>query len=296
MNHSELGARFAAAARSPMNSLFLTRRDFLARAALIVGGVRSGSRVAGSETLRVAVVGLESTADTPRGLGATLGVEEVRHAASLFGRVATLQLEPFDGVARGLTAILGDGDLARCQAIAKESDEAGVLFLNVACNADALRAECRPNVFHVAPSEAMLRDAIDGQATGDASVTAWHPSLSRFGADTLNLRFSNRFRTAMTDEAWCAWFAAKMLWESLLGARSPSPAAIGAFAVRRTTKYDGHKGRPLSFRSWDHQLRQPLYVQRGADVVEVPVADASTDARTALDRLGRPAGTGACRE
>lgn len=196
-----------------------------------------------------------------------------------------------------IAAVIGDDDAEACAALSHAAAERRILFVNVGCTADALRADgCGSFTFHVAPSDAMLRDALAQSGRGDrASPTAWDASLVRFGADSLNQRFRAGFGRPMTAEAWTAWFAVKVLWESSLRAKSSSGVAIRDYLQRDATQFDGHKGWPLSFRAWDHQLRQPLYVleptANGGDarvIAELPVAGATEPFRAALDRLGAP--------
>ena len=86
---------------------------------------------------------------------------------------------------------------------------------------------------------------------------------------------------------------------SALRARSPSGKALIAFLERGTSQFDGHKGQPLGFRPWDHQLRQPLYVVTDASkpgVIEVPRGGPPNETSVArLDRLGVGAAESACR-
>jgi ABC transporter substrate binding protein (PQQ-dependent alcohol dehydrogenase system) len=132
-------------------------------------------------------------------------------------------------------------------------------------------------------------------ASASGVVVAWDPALVRFGADTLNQRFQSRFGRVMDEDAWCAWMAVKVLWESALRVRSAAPDRLVEFLSRDTTQFDGHKGRPLSFRRWDQQLRQPLYVRRGESLVEVPVAAGEESSRDLLDRLGTRASESSCK-
>jgi hypothetical protein len=99
----------------------------------------------------------------------------------------------------------------------------------------------------------MSRDAMSlARSPAKARAEAWDASLSRFGADTLNQRFSARFHEPMTSGAWSAWFAVKAIWESALRLKSADAQSIAQHLVRDTTQFDGHKGTPLSFRPWDH--------------------------------------------
>jgi hypothetical protein len=88
----------------------------------------------------------------------------------------------------------------------------------------------------------------------------------------------------MDGAAWAGWFAVKVAWESFL--RSKPVESI---------EFDGHKGAPLTFRSWDHQLRQPLYAVKSR-VADVPdVARSNLSAREVLDTIGDKAGVQSCR-
>jgi hypothetical protein len=270
----------------------LSRREFLAA----VAGVgmthalpRLSSRAA-PLTLRVGVIRFDASTD--RGMGLVLGAEEAEHTARLLSGAVTLSLvalTPGASASAGLGAIIGDEDLCA------PSPRGSALFLNVSCTADVLRDRCDPRLLHIAPSDAMIRDARALVGDPRAPVVAWHPSLTRFGADTLNQRFLKRFGRPMTAAAWTAWFAVKTLWETALRIRSVEPAGMRASLLADGSRFDGHKGRPLSFRSWDQQLRQPLYVVRGEELREVPATD-DNDPVAGLDRLGTRSSGGTCPE
>lgn len=265
----------------------ISRRQFVIRAAAIPGVSHAVfGRLTLSSDVRVGVTNLQSPPVSARDMGLTLGAEEATHAALLFGGSFTLTSA---SPSQGLTAVIGD---TRCSG----AMPAGVPFFNVGCAGDSLHgAACTPNVFHIAPSEAMRRDALT-LSRRSGNVSAWHPTLVRFGADTLNRRFLVRFGKPMTADAWTAWLATKIIWESVLRLRAADPAPLTAHLTDDAAHFDGHKGLPLSFRKWDHQLRQPLYVVSEAGVTEVPVATRPGEpARDVLDRLGAGPARPACR-
>lgn len=285
----------------------LTRREFLEHSFVFAAGLSLTGRRWRANTpgapvaLRIGAVADPGKASArARQLGLELGVEEANHAAALFGGSVTLvALAGAEPALHGVDALIGGDDAARCEQDANRADAAGVLFMNVGCTNDALRgAACRRTTFHVVPSDAMYRDALRlAHAGADARAAAWDPSLARFGADTLNDRFRARFDAPMTADAWTAWLAVKILWESSLRMRASDPAKLAAYLVRDTTQFDGHKGQALSFRSWDHQLRQPVYVMRDGRVAGQQPASASGDetTRDALDRIGTTAAQSTCR-
>jgi hypothetical protein len=274
----------------------LSRREFLRNAALLAVSSPTVARRNTHSAIALSLGIIDTGTHDSRIDGATLGVEEARHAASLFGgTIALVHMTPNARVPQGLTALLGDADLDHARAFLNERSLGDALFMNVACTADGLRAEdCRRTAFHVTASDAMRRDAIAAANDDASAAVVWDPSLAKFGADTLNERFHTRFGTPMTEDAWTAWFAVKVLWESSLRVKSGDSRAIADYLVRETTQFDGHKGRPLSFRAWDHQLRQPLYVRTGSRVLEEPVTRDGEPARNALDRLGPGASASKC--
>jgi ABC-type branched-subunit amino acid transport system substrate-binding protein len=228
--------------------------------------------------------------------GVRMGVEEAARSAGLFGRAVTLAEGPDADrlVAEGrVQALLGGFAEGECRALRDVSTRRGVIWIDLGCDADALRGrECAAASFHVAPGAAMRADAVAQAGVADGRAEAWDARLERFGADQLNQRFQARFGQGMDSQGWVGWFAVKLLWESTLRARSTAPDALVRYLASDAAQFDGHKGRPLSFRAWDHQLRQPLYVVSGTapEPVEVPRAAPGSDAssRDVLDRLGTP--------
>jgi ABC-type branched-subunit amino acid transport system substrate-binding protein len=291
----------------------MDRRDFLTWSSLAgLTAIRQRGPV-----VRIVLLTPPGAPTFPSEMGIRMSVEEVERAVLLFGgeikltrvtgdaRVAATADEVESIVNRErTTAILGGAHAAECAALARVADRQGALYFNISSSEDALRgAECRPTMFHVIPSAAMCRDALaraELPAEADARCVAWDASLVRFGADTLNQRFQTRYGQPMTDESWTGWLAVKMLWESALRARTAEPRALAAVLTRDSTRFDGHKGRALSFRPWDHQLRQPVYVFSGGSgasrPVEVPVASAANVSSTVvLDELGVSADRTPCR-
>jgi ABC-type branched-subunit amino acid transport system substrate-binding protein len=304
----------------------LGRREFVRAAArgcalvLAGGGAPQIWTPRPQETLRIGLV-LPSPggAAGSAAKGVTLGIEEAARTGGLFGRAIELRTAEGDAAADArrfaaeerLAAVIGGLGDASARALGLLADEAGILFFNVGSRSDALRgAECRRNAFHVEASEAMYADALAAHRSGEdsddaaeaAEAVLWHPSLARFGAAQLIDRFRARFGGGMDAAAWAGWMAVKALWEASLRARTVDPNELRAYLVRESTRLDGHKGWPLSFRAWDRQLRQPLYLVSGdgARVVgEVPAArPAEGEVRSSadlLDRLGADASEAACR-
>ena len=156
--------------------------------------------------------------------GAEMSAEEVKRAAAMFGR----------SVVYDVTAGPKAGDRLRVT-----FDDAG-----------------DPVFFHLRGTPVCERNRFYVHPQGD--LLAWHPTLTRFGADTLNKRYRARFHAAMSSDAWCGWFAVKCAWEAALKSNAATTASLIEYLEQPTTRFDGHKGVALSFNA-AHRLQQPVY-------------------------------------
>ena len=130
-------------------------------------------------------------------------------------------------------------------------------------------AACAPPALPAARSSAVVPDVLfirpPAASSGTSelpndSVSLWHASLVRFGAEQLNRRYALRVGRAMDADAWAGWFAVKGLAEAALRARATTALALAKALTDSTARYDGHKGMPLRFDTRTGVLRQSLYV------------------------------------
>jgi len=196
-------------------------------------------------------------------LGVQLGIEEAQQTGSMLGR--PVALAPAAGGAAGgsgsASAVIGGSGAEECETLLAAAERGTALVLNLGCGADSLRSARHAMLFHVGAS-----DSLHGRAPPGASL--WLPDLDRYGAAQLNERFTARFGEPMTGPAWAGWMAVKIALEASLRARSTDPAALAAALLAPGMRFDGHKGRALSFRRADHQLVQPLYAAGSAGDIE----------------------------
>ena len=291
----------------------LTRRHFLHSIAGAAGGLLAG-RVFGErqparqQVLRLGLVTSPAIGPLHRAiLGAQFGLEEAAHAARLFG--GAVELTRGSDAARlieddRVQVMIGGLHGSDCAELSDMARAKRVLFFNIGCEDDQLRGtRCSSTSYHIAMSGQMRRDARDAAdaAAGEPEVLLWHPALKRFGAGQLNPRFHNRFGVAMDSDAWAAWMAVKIAAETFFRAKSAAASDLAEHLARPAARFDGHKGRPLSFRPWDHQLRQPLYVVPASSggttdtIVEVPVRGSGQGSvADQLDQLGGTAEETTC--
>lgn len=94
----------------------------------------------------------------------------------------------------------------------------------------------------------------------------WEATLDAYGARELNSRFAARWDRPMDPPAWAAYQAVKIVCDAALAAGSFDPPALLAQLRARDAVFDVYKGIGVSFRPWDGQLRQSLYLVKAERV------------------------------
>jgi ABC transporter substrate binding protein (PQQ-dependent alcohol dehydrogenase system) len=125
---------------------------------------------------------------------------------------------------------------------------------------------------------------------------AWQTSWERNGAPQLSRRFQKAAGRPMAGVDWAAWIATKAIVDIALklpDAREHRRALRSADLV-----LDGFKGARLSFRRWDQQLRQPVFLAHGGiggGIAGVAPFDGFLHPRNNLDTLGADEKESPCR-
>jgi len=99
-------------------------------------------------------------------------------------------------------------------------------------------------------------------ASGTPSYRAalWETTLEENGAGELIQRFAARSGEPMDPTGWSMYAAAKILFEAVARSGSVETPALVQYLESPDAQFDVHKGVQASFRPWDHQLRQPLFL------------------------------------
>ncbi len=93
-------------------------------------------------------------------------------------------------------------------------------------------------------------------------MALWEATLDKHGAEELNSRFLGRFGRAIDPSAWAAYMGIKILAEATMNAGSTKSAALIKYLENPQTVFNIAKGPGTSFRPWNHQMLQPLYLVR----------------------------------
>jgi ABC transporter substrate binding protein (PQQ-dependent alcohol dehydrogenase system) len=107
--------------------------------------------------------------------------------------------------------------------------------------------------------------------TQGLNPTAWHRSIEQWGAAQLQHRFEDYAKRDMNDLDYAAWLAVRAIGEAVSRTKSNDAKNLYAYLLSDKFQLSAFKGRPLSFRAWNGQLRQPIpLVQPNALVSQSP--------------------------
>jgi ABC transporter substrate binding protein (PQQ-dependent alcohol dehydrogenase system) len=116
--------------------------------------------------------------------------------------------------------------------------------------------------------------------------SSWDAAHDQWGAIQLQNRFGRMFSRRMTALDMQAWTAVRMVGEA--AARTQSADAAKTFAYIKSADFAlaAFKGRKLTVRNWDLQLRQPILLGDGRVVVSVSPQEGFLHQYSELDTLG----------
>ena len=116
--------------------------------------------------------------------------------------------------------------------------------------------------------------------------TSWDASHDQWGATQLQNRFRRSFSRRMTALDMQAWTAARMIGEAVEHVQSADAQRIFDFIKGPDFALAAFKGRKLTVRDWDLQLRQPILLADGRVVVSVSPQEGFLHQYSELDTLG----------
>ncbi|GAA6140535.1 branched-chain amino acid ABC transporter substrate-binding protein [Hydrogenophaga sp. 5NK40-0174] len=124
---------------------------------------------------------------------------------------------------------------------------------------------------------------------------AWHPQWERFGGPQLSRRFLRQTGQLMRGQDWASWMAARAMATVLV--EHPKANVQEQLQALRSgaVRLDGFKGKALSFRSWNGQLRQPVFLTHVDGVVAAAPIDGVLHPKEVMDTLGLDEQENACK-
>ena len=126
-------------------------------------------------------------------------------------------------------------------------------------------------------------------------ATTWHPTLETWGAAQAQNRFRRLAGRLMRPLDYQVWAAVRTVGEAATQTRGTDPGRLAAHFVTPEFSLPAYKGVSLTYRPWDHQLRQPIIVVQPKAMVSVAPEPGFIHQRTPLDTLGTDEPETACK-
>ncbi|MEF2072579.1 ABC transporter substrate-binding protein [Consotaella aegiceratis] len=129
-------------------------------------------------------------------------------------------------------------------------------------------------------------DARPVAGTAGLVATAWSPAHEEWAGIQVQNRFMDEFRRRMQEEDMLAWMAVRMVGEAATRAGSTERRAIADYMTGPDFALAAFKGQALTLRPWNRQLRQPILLADGKQVVSVSPQEGFLHPTSYLDTLG----------
>jgi ABC transporter substrate binding protein (PQQ-dependent alcohol dehydrogenase system) len=122
--------------------------------------------------------------------------------------------------------------------------------------------------------------------TQGLSAVAWSQVFEEYGAAQEQNRFEREVGRVMTERDYSAWLGIRAFGEAVTRINSSKVADIRAYLLSDDFKLAGFKGEPMSFRTWDLQLRQPVLLTSARDLVSISPQEGFLHPKYLTDTLG----------
>jgi ABC transporter substrate binding protein (PQQ-dependent alcohol dehydrogenase system) len=122
--------------------------------------------------------------------------------------------------------------------------------------------------------------------TAGLVASAWHPASEQWGGTQIQNRFAKKSGRRMLSKDMSAWTAVRIVGDAATRTQSDDPQKIGAFIRAADYSIAAFKGQKLTFRTWNQQLRQPIFLGDARSVVSTSPQEGFLHQFSELDTLG----------
>ncbi len=118
------------------------------------------------------------------------------------------------------------------------------------------------------------------------SPSTWSPAVEQHGAAQLQSRFAELSGRSMFDVDYAAWAAARSIGEAVTRTNGNKADVIRDYMLSDKFELAGFKGRKLTWRKWNGQLRQPVPLTHPRAIVAMAPLEGFLHRVNELDTLG----------
>lgn len=116
--------------------------------------------------------------------------------------------------------------------------------------------------------------------------TTWHKTHEKWGAAQLQSRFYKKYQRKMQSLDYQVWLAIRGIGEAVTQTNSNQFAKIKQYLFTDKFSIAGFKGRKLTLRNWNNQLRQPILLASVNSLVSVSPQKKFLHHHSNLDTIG----------
>ena len=133
-----------------------------------------------------------------------------------------------------------------------------------------------------------FRSWIPRPVAGTAGLipSAWHPASEQWGGMQIQNRFAKANGRRMLSKDMSAWTAVRIIGDAATRTQSVEPEKIETFIRADDFSIAAFKGQKLTFRKWNWQLRQPIFLGDSKSVVSTSPQEGFLHQVSELDTLG----------
>lgn len=116
--------------------------------------------------------------------------------------------------------------------------------------------------------------------------TTWHPASELWGATQFQNRFQRLAKRTMTQLDYAAWMAVRSIGEAATRTSTGDAKVLIDYMLSEKFELAAFKGQKLTYRPWNAQIREPIFVATPKLHVSVSPQEGFLHEKTVLDTLG----------
>ncbi len=124
---------------------------------------------------------------------------------------------------------------------------------------------------------------------------AWHAAFEQYGGMQMQSRFQKLAGRKMTERDYFAWLGVRIFGEALMRSGSADPKSIRDYLLSDKFVVAAFKGRGLTFRKWNQQLRQPVLLMAARSLISISPQPGFLHPHHLTDTLGYDEPESGCR-
>jgi ABC transporter substrate binding protein (PQQ-dependent alcohol dehydrogenase system) len=117
-------------------------------------------------------------------------------------------------------------------------------------------------------------------------AAAWHRAFEQYAGSALQRSFEKLAGRIMTENDYAAWLAARIIGEGLSRTSGADIKEVRSYLLSDRFEVAGFKGQGMTFRRWDHQLRQRILISGPRALVSMSPQEGFLHPKFSTDTLG----------